>query len=166
MAQAVMQVTPEEARFLRRFFRRQALPWLVGIGVVAVATARWTVPAADPGLELSLAETQAVVEAVRAENAALRTELDAVGQRIQAAVDRRLGAAEGRIAAVEKRPSGRASDASGVSERVVRLEERLASATTAQDTVTRSNLSRLKDLEARMLNIEGVGATVPAAPAP
>jgi hypothetical protein len=166
MAQTEMQVTQEEARFLRRFFRRQALPWMLALGVVAVFAARWAVPAADPGLELRVAESQALMEAIRVENAALRTELDAVGQRIQAAVDRRIGAAEGRIAAVEKRPVSRASDSSGVSARVARLEERLASAATAQDTVTRSNLSRLKDLEARLLNIEGPGAMVPAAPAP
>ena len=166
MAKADMQVTPEEARFLRRFFRRQALPWLLVLGVGAVATARWAVPAADPGLELRLAETQAVVAAVRAENAVLRTELDAVGQRIQAAVDRRLGLAEERIAAMEKRPGGRAGDAYGVSEQVARLEERIASATAAQDTITRSNLSRLKDLEARMLDSDEVGEPVPAALAP
>jgi hypothetical protein len=166
MAQTEMQVTQEEARFLRRFFRRQALPWMVALAVVAVVAARWAVPAADPGLELRVAESQALMEAIRAENAALRTELDAVSQRIQAAVDRRIGAAEGRIAAVEKRPVSRASDSSGVKDRVARLEERLASAASAQDTITRSNLSRLKDLEARVLNVEGSGALVPAAPAP
>jgi hypothetical protein len=166
MAQTEMQVTQEEARFLRSFFRRQALPWMLALGVVAVVAARWAVPAADPGLELRVAESHALVEAVRAENAALRTELDAVSQRIQAAVDRRIGAAEGRIAAVEKRPASRASDSSGVSSRVARLEERLASAAAAQDTITRSNLSRLKDLEARLLNMEGPNALVPAAPAP
>jgi hypothetical protein len=53
-----------------------------------------------------------------------------------------------------------------VSSRVARLEERLASAAAAQDTITRSNLSRLKDLEARLLNMEGPNALVPAAPAP
>jgi hypothetical protein len=166
MEQAEMQVTREEARFLRRFFRRQALPWMLALGAVAIVAARWAVPAADPGLELRVAESQAVMEAIRAENAALRTELDSVGQRIQGAVERRLGAAEGRIAAVEKRPSAPANDGSGVSARVARIEERLASTATAQDTVTRSNLSRLKDLEARMLNIEGPDALVPAAPAP
>jgi hypothetical protein len=166
MAQAEMQVTQEEARFLRRFFRRQALPWMLALGFVAVVAARWAVPAADPGLELRVAESQALMEAIRVENAALRTELDAVGQRIQAAVDRRISAAEGRIAAVEKRPVSRAGDSSSVKNRVARLEERLASAATAQDTITRSNLSRLKDLEARVLNVEGSGALVPAAPAP
>jgi hypothetical protein len=166
MAQVEMKVTPEEARFLRRFFRRQALPWMLALGAVAIVAARWAVPAADPGLERRVAETNAVMLAIRAENAALRTELDAVGQRIQAAVDSRLAAAEGRIAAVEKRPSARASDGSGVKDRVERLEARLTGAASAQDTITRSNLSRLKDLEARMSNVEAVGSSMPAAPAP
>lgn len=166
MAQTEMQVTQEEARFLRRFFRRQALPWILTLGAVAVVAARWAVPAADPGLERRVAESQVVMEAIRAENAALRTQLEAVGQRVQAAVERRLTAAEGRIAGVEKRPTSRANDSSGVGARVARIEERLASAATAQDTITRSNLARLKDLEARLLNIEGPGALVPAAPAP
>ncbi len=166
MAKPEMQVTPEEARFLRRFFRVQALPWMLALSIVAIATARWAVPAADPALERQVADANAVMEAVRAENAALRTELDAVGQRIQADVDRRLAAVEGRVAAVEKRPSARATDGSKVGDRVARLEERLASATSSHDTVTRSNLSRLKDLEVRMQNLEGAGATLPAAPAP
>jgi hypothetical protein len=166
MAQGEMQVTPEEARFLRRFFRRQALPWMVVLGVLAIAAARWAVPAADPDTALRLAETQAMLEAVRVENAALRTELDAVGQRIAAAVERRIDAAEARIAAVEKRPGARAADTSGIVERLARVEERVASATSEHDTITRSSLSRLKDLEARMLEVEGSGAAIPAAPAP
>jgi predicted nucleic acid-binding Zn-ribbon protein len=154
---------------------------MVGIAIVAIAAARWAVPAADPGLEQRVAAALAVVEAVRAENAALRTELDAVGQRIEtavgqrieAAVDKRLGAAdkrlvvaEGRIAAIEKRPGRREVDASGVSDRIARLEERIASQTSAHDTITRSNLARLKELEARMANFEGSSASLPAAPAP
>ena len=166
MAQAEMQVTPEEARFIRRFFRRQALPWMVVLGVLAIAASRWAVPAADPDLARELAETRTMLEAVRAENATLRTQLDAVGQRIQAAVDRRIGAAEGRIAAIEKLPRARTAEASGVTERLARVEERLAAAASAQDTVTRSSLSRLKDLEARMLSVEGLGSSMPAAPAP
>jgi len=166
MAKAEMQVTPEEARFLRRFFRLQALPWMAAFSLVAIVAARMAVPAADPGLQMQVAEAKAVMEAIRAENAALRTELDAVGQRIQTAVDRRLAAVEGRVAVVEKRPSARVKDDSAVGPRIARLEERLASATTSQDTVTRSNLSRLKDLEVRMQNLEGAGATLPAAPAP
>ena len=166
MAQAEMQVTPEEARFLRRFFRRQALPWLLGLGIAAIAAARWAVPAADPGLAHELAQTRALIETVRAENATLRTQLDAAGQRLQGAVDRRIAAAESRLAEVEKRPSQRGGDTSGMGDRMARLEERIASATDEQETITRSNLSRLKDLEIRMLHIEGSGAPMPAAPAP
>jgi hypothetical protein len=166
MAQnAEMQVTPEEARFLRRFFRRQALPWLLGMVVAAIVAARWAVPAADPGIEQRLAESTAAIEALRAENAALRTQLDALGQRVQQpAVDRRLAAAEGRITALENLPRPAKGDGSEVAERVSRLEERLASATSATDTVTRSNLARLKDLESRMGALEGTA--LPAAPAP
>lgn len=166
MAKAEMQVTPEEARFLRRFFRLQALPWMMAFSIVAIVAARMAVPAADPGLATQVAEANAVMEAIRAENAALRTEIDAAGQRVQADVDRRLAAVEGRVAAAEKRPNARAKDSSAVGDRVARLEERLASATSSHDTVTRSNLSRLKDLEVRMQNLEGAGATLPAAPAP
>jgi predicted nucleic acid-binding Zn-ribbon protein len=164
MAQnAEMQVTPEEARFLRRFFRRQALPWLLALAVLAIAAARWAVPPADPGIERRLAESTAAIEALRAESAALRTRLEAVGQQVQPTVDRRIAAAESRIAALEKGSSA-GGDASRVAERVVRLEDRLASAASANDTVTRSNLARLKDLESRMGALEG--DALPAAPAP
>ncbi len=163
---AEIQVTQEEVRFLRRFFRRQALPWILVLGAVAVGAARWAVPAADPGLEQRLAESAAAIEALRAENAALRTGLDALGQRVPPAVDRRLAAAEGRLAAIEKRPSAPARDVSGVPERLQRLEERVASATGSHDTITRSSLTRLRDLESRMGTLEGAPAPVPAALAP
>ena len=162
---AEIKVTPEERRFLRRFFRRQALPWIVVLGVVAIGAARWAVPAADPGLELRLSQSDAAIEALRAENAALRTELDAVGQRMNPLIDRRLASAEGRIAAIERRPAAADADGSDVAERLSRLEERLASTTSAHDTITRSNLTRLRDLEFRMGAVEG-GSSVPAAPAP
>ena len=163
---AEMQVTPAEARFLRRFFRRQALPWILILGVVAIGAARWAVPPADPGIERRLAESSAAIAALRAENAALRTELEAMGQRIATAVDRRLAAAESRIAAMEKRPSATARDASGLPELVARLEGRLASTTNAHDTITRSNLARLEDLESRLGTLEGAAAPLPAAPSP
>jgi hypothetical protein len=161
-----IQVSPEEARFLRRFFRRHALPWVLVLGLVAIGAARWAVPAADPGLELRLAESLAAVEALRAENAALRTELDAIGQRVHPVIDRRLAAAEGRIAAIERRPAASEGGATGVAERLSRLEERLASTSSAHDTITRSNLTRLRDLESRMGALDGSASSLPAAPAP
>ena len=158
---AEMQVTQEEARFLRRFFRRQALPWMLGLALAAIAAARWAVPAADPQIEQRLAASAAAIEMLQAENAALRTQVEAIGQRAQSGLDRRLAAAEGRLTAIERRP---AADGSGVVERVARLEQRLESTTSAHDTVTRSNLSRLKDLEWRIGALDG--STAPAAPAP
>jgi len=161
-----IQVSAEERRFLRRFFRRQALPWMLVLGVVAIGAARWAVPAADPGLEMRLRESIAAIESLRAENAALRTQMDALGQRVQhPAVDRRLEAAEARLAAIERRPAASA-DASGVDDRLARLEGRLESAVSAHDTVTRSNLTRLRDLESRMGAVDGASASAPAAPAP
>src|SRR5262245_24343763 len=163
---AEMQVTKEEARFLRRFFRRQALPWMLMLGVVAIGAARWAVPAADPGIELRLAETGAAIAALRKENALLRTELDAMGQRVAPAVERRLAGAESRISAMERRPGASAQGEYATADLVARLEERVASTTSAHDTITRSNLARLKDLEARMGALEGSAAPVPAAPLP
>src|SRR3990172_5045047 len=83
MGQATeMQVTPAEARFLRRFFRRQALPWILILGVVAIGAARWAVPPADPGIDRPLPHSSAAIAALRAENAALPTELHAIGPRL------------------------------------------------------------------------------------
>src|SRR5262245_31711231 len=125
---AEMQVSAEERRFLRRFFRRQALPWILVLGVGAIGAARWAVPAADPGLELRLAEAVAAIEALRAENAALHTQMDALGQRVQhPVVDHRLAAAEARIAAIETQPVLQDAGGSEVAERLARLEEKIAS---------------------------------------
>jgi uncharacterized protein YlxW (UPF0749 family) len=168
MAQsAEIQVTPEEARFLRRFFRRQALPYLLVLGAAAITAARWSAPAA-PGFERRLQEAAAAVDALRAENAALRAEIETLGKRMQAAVDRRLDALEGRVAAVERPPNAPVADPSDVVERIGRLEERLASASGGHDTVARSNLARLNDLESRVDALEGAAAVdpVPASPAP
>jgi hypothetical protein len=165
-----IQVSPEEARFLRRFFRLQALPWMVVIAVFSIFAARWSAPTVIGSAEMEqrLAETVASVDALRAENAALRAALAEEAQRAQAALDRRVGAVEGRVASVEKRSSGSGSRAGDdVAERVAKLEQRLAAASGEQDTLARSNLARLRDLEARLAGLEGPpGASLPAAPAP
>jgi phosphoglycolate phosphatase-like HAD superfamily hydrolase len=167
MAQAAeIQVTPEEARFLRRFFRRQTLPWMVGLGAVAVAAARFAVPPTDPEIERRLGESVAAIEALRAENAALLTRLEAVGQRMPAELERWLAAAEKRLAAVERRPNPVVREVPDAEARLRRLEERLVAADSAQDTFARSNLARLKELEGRLASVEGAAPALPAAPAP
>jgi hypothetical protein len=167
MAQAKeIQVSPEEHRFLRRFFRRQALPWLVALALLAVASARLAVPAAAPGVLQRLDEAMAKIEALERQNAVLRTEVEAMGQHLPGSLERRLASAEERIAAMERRPAASGRDPGDVAERVARIEERLASTANAQETVTRSNLSRLRDLESRMDAIAGDAGSAPAAPAP
>jgi hypothetical protein len=163
---AEIQVSREEHRFLRRFFRRQALPWMVALALVAVASARMAVPAMAPGVALRLDEAMAKIEALERQNAALRTEIEAMGQRMPASIERRLASAEGRIMAIERRPEASGRDPGDVAERVARVEDRLASATSAQETEVRSSLSRLRDLEARMDAIAGDSGSAPAAPAP
>jgi hypothetical protein len=163
---AQIQVSPEEYRFLRRFFRRQVLPWVVGLALVAITAARLAVPEAAPGAALRIDEALARVAALEAENAALRTQVEGMGQRMPSGLERRIAAAENRLAAVERRPAAPARVAGDVAERVARVEERLASAAGSQETVTRSNLSRLRDLEERVDAIEGAPGSVPAAPLP
>ena len=166
MAQdAKIEVSPAEYRFLRRFFRRHALPWMLVIGLAAIAAARMAVPDTAPGVALRIDEALARIAALEGQNAALRTEIAAMGQRMPGGLDRRLAASEGRLAALERSPGAPGAD-EDVAERVSRVEERLANTSSAQELVTRSNLSRLRDLEARMDAIEAAPGSVPAAPAP
>jgi hypothetical protein len=73
-------VTPEERRFLARFFRRHALPWFVLAMLTAVASA-WLLRGEDAGaLE---ARTAAALAQLRSENQRLREELTAVSQRLE-----------------------------------------------------------------------------------
>jgi hypothetical protein len=165
-----IQVSPEEVRFLRRFFRLQALPWMVVIAAFSIVAARWSAPVVvgSAEVEQQLSEAVAAIDALRSENAALRAVLDAEAKRVQAALDRRVGAVEGRVAAVEKRSAVPGVRAGGeVAARVAQLEERVAAANGAHETLTRSNLARLRDVEARLSGLEGPsGSAVPAAPMP
>lgn len=75
-----IEVTPEERRFLARFFRRNAMPWFAVAMVTAVASA-WLPRGVDAGaLE---ARTSAALAQVRAENQRLREDLDAMSRRLE-----------------------------------------------------------------------------------
>lgn len=74
-------VSPEEKRFLARFFRRQLLLWAgILLGVPVVAT--WWL--ADPDGGAREARTAAAIAQVRTENQALRAELAALNDRLDA----------------------------------------------------------------------------------
>jgi hypothetical protein len=133
-----IQVTPEERRFLARFFRRHALPWFVLAMLTAVASA-WLLRGEDAGaLE---ARTSAALAQLRADNQRLREELAAVSQRL----DQGLRSVGDR----------------GADELERRVEDAMQSVRMIESRVTAELDSRLDALEAL-----SEGGALAAAPAP
>lgn len=130
-----IEVSPQEKRFLKRFFRRQALPWFVLAAVIGVASAWGLRGGTDDALE---ARTSAALAQLRSENEKLREELSALAaglersartgnvstgelersvenarrnvrmieSRVTAALDRRLDALEARNGSALRLPAG------------------------------------------------------------
>jgi uncharacterized coiled-coil protein SlyX len=131
----VIEVTPEEERFLKRFFRRQALPWFAAAVVIGVTSA-WALSGSDDdALEVRVS---AALAQLRSENERLREQVSTLAGRLEtsssagaegaddleqrvasarrnvrmiearvtAALDRRLDDLEARVAAMPRRPSG------------------------------------------------------------
>jgi uncharacterized coiled-coil protein SlyX len=131
----VIEVTPEEERFLKRFFRRHALPWFAAAVVIGVASAWGLSGGGDDGLEVRVS---AALAQLRSENERLREQVSALAERrdssagagvegaddleqrvenarrnvrmiearVTAALDRRLDDLEARVAATPRRPGG------------------------------------------------------------
>jgi len=78
-----LEVTPEEERFLKRFFRRQLLPYFAILLVISVTSAWW--PRGDHEGEAGALEarTSAALAQLRTENQRLRVELEALSQRME-----------------------------------------------------------------------------------
>lgn len=70
-----IEVSPEEARFLAHFFRRQILPWAAGLLLFPLAVSWWF--GGDDGSARE-ARTAAALAQVRTENQALRADLAAL----------------------------------------------------------------------------------------
>jgi hypothetical protein len=134
-----IEVTPEEERFLKRFFRRQALPYLVLLGLLFVAGLLWA--GADDG-EVREARIAAAVAQVRAENQALTKRLAAVSEQVAQAGGSDHGAGELERAVENAR-------------RNVRMIE---------SRVTAALEQRLDSLEVRVSQQDSLAA-MPAAPA-
>ncbi len=74
-----IEVSPEEMRFLRRFFRRQALPWFA-VAVVIALTVSWSSrPKVDDGLEVRVS---AALAQLRSENEELRLQVAALSEKV------------------------------------------------------------------------------------
>jgi hypothetical protein len=75
-----IEVTPEEERFLKRFFRRQALPYVLVLVVISVTSAWW--PRGGDG-DAREARAAAALAQLRTEQGRLQADLAALSQRIQ-----------------------------------------------------------------------------------
>ena len=77
-----IEVTPEEERFLKRFFRRQLLPYFALLLVISVTSAWW--PSEEEEAGALEARTSAAVAQLRTENQRLRAALAALSERMDA----------------------------------------------------------------------------------
>lgn len=191
-AAAELQVTPEEERFLKRFFRRQLAPWLVLLLGVSLAAGWWGRGGDDEAARE--ARTAAAMAQLRNENqrlleqiAALREQVEAGAQaspgdelerRVEAArrnvrmIESRVTAAlEQRIAALEAQqtreevappPDLAAWDVSAILDRLYALETRQQEGGVGAG-VSPAAVSRLED---RLAALEQRLPALPAAPAP
>ncbi len=86
-----IEVTPEEERFLRRFFRRQALPYVALLGVMLITAVIWT---DDDGGGEREARIAAAVAQIRAENQQFARQLAVVTEQVDHAGNTDSGANE------------------------------------------------------------------------
>ena len=77
-----MEVTPEEERFLKRFFRRQLLPYFAVLLVISVTSAWW--PSEEEEAGALEARTSAALAQLRTENQRLQVALAALSEQMDA----------------------------------------------------------------------------------
>jgi hypothetical protein len=182
---AELEVSPEEERFLRRFFRRELRPYLLLMAVIAV-TAMWWWPAG--GDTARVQANAAKISGVRAEGERLRAEVAALAARLEtkltssdrggdelerrvrdarhsvrmiesritAALDRRLDDLESRVAkSGASRTSFGAPPPEAASWDVGAILDRLYNLEMRQENEKRSDVRRIARLEERLLRLEG-----------
>jgi small-conductance mechanosensitive channel len=135
-----IEVTPEEERFLKRFFRRQLLPYFAVLLVISVTSAWWPSEQEEEGaLE---ARTSAALAQLRTENQRLRAELETLSQRMDA---------------------GLSAHDDGANELERRVEDAKRSVRMIEARVIAATARRLEALESQLAL--GAPAPVPVAPA-
>ena len=77
-----IEVTPEEERFLKRFFRRQLLPYFAVLLVISVTSVWW--PSEEEEAGALEARTSAALAQLRTENQRLKVTLAALSERMDA----------------------------------------------------------------------------------
>ncbi len=164
-----IEVSADEERFLRRFVRRELLPWLAGVAALAALALGAALHApigalADsaPGSERAWSETtgldSAALAELRAENARLRADLGALEPRLRELFESRLARLEGSVAArttsVSRETAGDTApkplgDPSAIRERLYNLEMR-------QDRKEQERAALQQDVLARLYELERV----------
>jgi small-conductance mechanosensitive channel len=121
-----IEVTPEEERFLKRFFRRQLLPYIAVLLVIWVTSAWWPSGGEEAGaLE---ARTSAALAQLRTENQRLRVALEALSERMDAGLSEQdHGANE-----LERRVEDAKRSVRMIEERVIAATERRLDALESQ----------------------------------
>jgi outer membrane murein-binding lipoprotein Lpp len=105
-----IEVSPEEERFLKRFFRRQVMPWFA-VAILIGVTAAWGMSGgSDEALEVRVS---AAIAQLRSENERLRHEVEARASTAQAAkgvdtreadeLERRVESAKQNVRMIEAR---------------------------------------------------------------
>jgi chromosome segregation ATPase len=172
-----LELTPQEVRILRNFFRRHALPYVAGFGAVAVACLALALLRGSPspappeaaaesarqGAEMAeIAEARAEIERLLAELAEARGRAEAGAAEAGQELSRRSAAAADAVAALEKRLEPLAG-------RVAHLESRGDDPAQTDGVETRAGAAadsgalgqRLLQLEQRMdradVSLEGLG---------
>lgn len=164
MSDRGFQITPEEDRFLRAFFRRQAVRYLLVLAALALPVGWGVWPrggdsaAPDP-------ERQAELASLRVENEQLRGRLGELSERVAALaskpdpaepmdqLEERVAGALRRLDRVEDRlgsappGAGAAFDASAALERLYNLEARQQGEEKSREAFEKSVLNRLYAVE-------------------
>ncbi len=127
-----IEVSPEELRFLRGFFRRHTLPYIVLTAVLALGIVWWSSSAVEGDADHT-AEDRAATEALRAENQQLRAALSQLSGR----VDTVLSDAEG-----------------GAGTLALRIEDANRSVRTIESRVAAALERRLDEADRRLYDLE------------
>jgi hypothetical protein len=165
-----LDVAPEEEAYLRRAFRRFALPYLASSALLALAVYGWVMvreeadpPAPAPVVDASVAdELRTEVLALRTQFAQVMDRLNAVGEEAGGAA-RRVSALEKRVERVTRGGDGlRKRDLAALSHRLDEAAQRIAAIEAREPQVHGASLAGASDgvdaslasVAARVYNVE------------
>ena len=130
-----IEVSPEELRFLRGFFRRHSLPYIVLTAVLALGVVWWSDSAVEGDADQT-AEDRAATEDLRAENQQLRAALSQLSGRVDTVL----------------------SDANGGAGTLTqRIEDANRSVRSIESRVTAALERRLAEVDRRLYDLESRG---------